>query len=491
MLPIFKNYIHGEFVDGASTYESINPANGEAWAVVPACDEAQTKSAVDSAHKAFMSNEWVTTTATQRGKLLFRLADLMTENAKTIADIETKDTGKIIRETEAQILYIAEYLRYFGGLADKVEGSHFQIDKQDLEVYTRREPIGVVAAIIPWNSQMFLAAVKFGPAIAAGCTLVMKASEEAPAPLLEFARLVDEAGFPPGVFNMISGFGQECGRVLTSHPLISRISFTGGTEAARRVIENSAHNLADVSLELGGKSPVIVFDDVKVDSMINGVLAGIFGATGQSCVSGSRLLVHRNIKQELLSELKERAESILVGDPGLMSTEYGPLATKAQLEKIERIVEESINSGAKLVTGGKRPEGFDNGTYYLPTILDCSDAPNAASVENELFGPVLSVLTFDTEEEAIEIANNTKFGLAGGVFTKDISRAHRMVRAVRSGVLYVNTYRVISPLVPFGGFGETGYGRESGQQSVLDYTRTKSVWINTSDEPIADPFKMR
>ena len=490
-LPVFRNYINGEFVESSQQYESINPATGLAWAIVPVADKAESEAAVESAHRAFVSPEWARMTATERGKLLFRLADIMAENSDVLAAIETKDTGKIIRETRAQVAYICEYVRYFAGLADKVEGTHLPIDKQDMEVFLRREPIGVVAAIIPWNSQMFLAATKFGPAIAAGCTMVMKASEEAPAPLLEFARLVDEAGFPPGVFNIVSGYGQDCGKVITSHPLISRIAFTGGPETARHVIHNSAENLADVSLELGGKSPVIVFDDVDVDSMINGIVAGIFGATGQSCVAGSRLIVHRNVKDEILSKLKAKAESILIGDPELMETEYGPLATVAQVEKIERIVAESIAAGATLITGGKRPADYADRTYYLPTILDCSNVEDASSVTNELFGPVLSVLTFDTEEEAVAIANNTRFGLAGGVFTKNISRAHRMIRAIRSGVVWVNTYRVISPMAPFGGFGESGYGREGGIQSLLDYMRTKSVWINTSEEPIPDPFKMR
>ncbi len=490
-LRVFKHYIDGEFVAGEQTFDSLNPATGQAWATMPAACEKQTEAAVAAAHRAFLSSEWSTMTATQRGKLLYRLADLLADNASVLAELETRDTGKIIRETQGQIGYTAEYIRYFAGLADKIEGSHLPIDKPDMEVYLRREPIGVVAAVVPWNSQLFLSAVKFGPAIAAGCTVVLKASEEGPAPLLEFARLVHEAGFPAGVFNIITGFGDQCGRVLTSHPKVSRIAFTGGPETARHIVHNSASNLADISLELGGKSPVIVFDDVDVGTMVNGVVAGIFGASGQSCVAGSRLLVQRGIKEKLLAELTGIAEQIHIGTPDLQETEFGPLATPEQLTKIERVVEQSLQSGARLVTGGQRPEAFPEGNYYTPTILDCSDAVDAASVSNELFGPVLSVLTFDTEEEAIAMANDSTYGLAGGVFTTNLARAHRVIRAVRSGILWVNTYRVVSPIAPFGGYADSGLGREGGMQSVLDYTRSKTVWINTSDAPIPDPFKLR
>lgn len=490
-LPVFRNYIDGAFVEGGTTFDSLNPATGAAWATMPAASAADTARAVEAAHRAFLSPDWAAMTPTARGKLLYRLADLLAENTQELAAIETTDTGKIIRETSAQVGYTADYIRYFAGLADKIEGSHLPIDKADIEVYLRREPIGVVAAIVPWNSQLFLAAVKFGPALAAGCTVVLKASEDAPGPLLKFAELVDKAGFPPGVFNIITGFGDDCGRVLTTHPNVARIAFTGGPGTARHIVRNSAENLAYTTLELGGKSPVVVFDDVNLDTMINGVVAGIFGAAGQSCVAGSRLLVQRGIKDELLARLKAKAEDILIGDPSDPATEYGPLATKGQIDKIERVVADSLSAGARLITGGARPEGHAGGQFYLPTILDCSDAQNAASVAEELFGPVLSVLTFDTEDEAIALANTTQFGLAGGVFTPNLARAHRMIRAVRSGILWVNTYRVVSPIAPFGGYGESGLGREGGMESTLDYTRTKTVWINTSDAPIPDPFKMR
>jgi aldehyde dehydrogenase (NAD+)/betaine-aldehyde dehydrogenase len=359
-----------------------------------------------------------------------------------------------------------------------------------MEAWLRREPIGVVAAVVPWNSQLFLSAVKLGPALAAGCTIVLKASEEAPGPMLDFARLVHEAGFPPGVVNIITGFGAECGATLTSHPLVARIAFTGGPETARHVVRNSAENLAVLSLELGGKSPIVVFGDADIESAANAVVAGIFAATGQSCVAGSRLLVQRGLKDAFLERLARKAAQIRIGDPQKHETELGPLATERQRDKIERIVADSITSGARLIAGGSRPKDFDRGFYYLPTILDCSGV-NSPSVEEELFGPVLSVLAFDDEDEAVRIANATPYGLASGVFTRDLARAHRMIRRIRAGIVWVNTYRAISPIAPFGGYGLSGFGREGGLESVLDYTRTKSVWLRTSDDPFPDPFVMR
>ncbi|KIX46831.1 aldehyde dehydrogenase [Burkholderia pseudomallei] len=490
MLQRFQQYIDGTFEHAASEFDSIDPAGGTVWARMPAASADDVDRAVRAAHRALNEAAWANLTASERGKLLYRLAELIERDALRLAELETRDTGKIIRETRSQIGYVAEYYRYYAGVADKIQGAWLPVDKPDMEVTLRREPVGVVAAIVPWNSQLFLSAVKVGPALAAGCTVVLKASEDGPAPLLEFARLVHEAGFPKGVVNIVTGFGNDCGRTLTSHPLVSHIAFTGGPETARHVVRNSADNLAAISLELGGKSPVLVFDDADLESTCNAVIAGIFAATGQSCVAGSRLIVQRGIHDALVERLTARARAIRIGDPQDMATEMGPLATRRQLEHIQRVLDASIEAGGRVVTGGSRPEGLAAGHYFLPTIVDCPNA-KVPSVMEELFGPVLSVVMFDTEAEAIALANDTKYGLASGVFTGDLTRAHRLTRALRAGIVWVNTYRAVSPIVPFGGYGLSGLGREGGFEAVLEYTRTKSVWIRTSDEPIADPFVMR
>lgn len=490
MLQRFQQYIDGTFEHAASEFDSIDPAGGTVWARMPAASADDVDRAVRAAHRGLNEAAWANLTASERGKLLYRLAELIERDALRLAELETRDTGKIIRETRSQIGYVAEYYRYYAGVADKIQGAWLPVDKPDMEVTLRREPVGVVAAIVPWNSQLFLSAVKIGPALAAGCTVVLKASEDGPAPLLEFARLVHEAGFPKGVVNIVTGFGNDCGRTLTSHPLVSHIAFTGGPETARHVVRNSADNLAAISLELGGKSPVLVFDDADLESTCNAVIAGIFAATGQSCVAGSRLIVQRGIHDALVERLTARARAIRIGDPQDMATEMGPLATRRQLEHIQRVLDASIEAGGRVVTGGSQPEGLAAGHYFLPTIVDCPNA-KVPSVMEELFGPVLSVVMFDTEAEAIALANDTKYGLASGVFTGDLTRAHRLTRALRAGIVWVNTYRAVSPIVPFGGYGLSGLGREGGFEAVLEYTRTKSVWIRTSDEPIADPFVMR
>jgi acyl-CoA reductase-like NAD-dependent aldehyde dehydrogenase len=490
MMQRFQHLIDGRFEDGDAAFESVNPATGLPWALMPRAGEKDVERAVTAAHRALTAKEWRGLTATQRGKLLFRLADLVAQNAQALAELETTDTGKIIRETSAQIAYVAEYFRYFGGLADKLQGAYLPIDKPDMEVWIRREPIGVVAAVVPWNSQLFLSAVKLAPALAAGCTVVLKASEDGPAPLLAFAKLVQEAGFPAGAVNIITGFGPDCGQVLTSHPLVSRIAFTGGPSTARHVMRNAAENLAHVTLELGGKSPVVVFEDADLDSTANAVVAGIFAATGQSCVAGSRLIVQRSIKDRLLNVLKAKAEAIRIGAPDLRETEMGPLATLRQREHIEAVIRASIAAGARLITGGSAPASAPSGFYFAPTILDCSGT-TAPAISTELFGPVLAVIDFETEEQAVSLANATPYGLASGVFTRNLSRAHSMSRDIRAGVVWINTYRAVSPMAPFGGFGLSGNGREGGLESILDYTRAKTVWLRTSDDAIPDPFVMR
>ena len=483
----FQQYIDGVFEDGNARFASLDPATGAPWAEMPEAREGDVNRAVAAARRAFEAGPWPAMTATARGKLLARLAELIATHAGALAEIETRDTGKIIRETSAQIAYVADYYRYYAGLADKIEGAHLPIDKPDLEVWTRREPVGVVAAIVPWNSQLFLAAVKIGPALAAGCTLVVKASEDGPGPLLAFARLVHEAGFPPGVVNVITGFGPTCGAALTRHPGVDHIAFTGGPNAGRAVVRNSAETLASTSLELGGKSPFIVFADADLESAVNAQVAGIFAAAGQSCVAGSRLIVERSIKDAFLARLKARAEAVRIGAPLDMATEVGPLATERQRAHVADLIARSEAAGARRLTGGP-VEG--PGWYWRPTILDC-DGTDAPALSEEFFGPVLSAVSFETEAEAVRLANDTPFGLASGVFTRDLARGHRMIRAIRAGIVWVNTYRAVSPIAPFGGFGLSGQGREGGLAAALDYTRTKTVWLRTSDDPIPDPFVMR
>lgn len=485
----FHLYINGKFESGVASFESVDPATGQVWAHMPEARTDEVNRAVEAAHRALHEPAWAEMTASQRGKLLYKLADLLEQAAPELAAIETIDTGKIIRETRSQIAYVAEYYRYYAGVADKIEGQIIPVDKPDMQVWMTREPVGVVAAIVPWNSQLFLSAVKLGPALAAGCTVVLKASEEAPGPLLAFARLLDQAGFPAGVVNVITGFGPECGAVLSSHPKVAHIAFTGGPDTAQRIISNSAKNMAKVSLELGGKSPLMVFADADLDSAVNAQLAAVFAASGQSCVAGSRLLLEASIKDRFLERLIEKVEHIQIGSPQDMATEYGPLCTARQISTIERVVAESITQGAQLLTGGQRLDR--PGHFYAPTILDCSQATQATSMRTELFGPVLSVDIFHDEQEAITKANDSEYGLAAGVFTTQLTRAHRLSKALRAGVVWLNTYRAISPLAPFGGFGLSGHGREGGLAAVLDYTTTKTTWLRTSDEPIGDPFVMR
>jgi len=488
----YKMFINGEWSDSEnnSTFESINPSTGKPWAVIPEASENDVNLAVTSAYNAFNEGEWSKITPTQRGKYLRKLGELLADKSEELGKIESIDTGKLLKETRWQAKYIAEYFHYYAGLADKIEGATLPIDKPDMYAFNVREPLGVVAAIVPWNSQLFLVAVKIGPALAAGNTVVLKASEHASAAMLEFGKVIQEAGFPPGVVNIISGHGDPCGKTLTTHPLVHRISFTGGPNTARHVIRNSAENFAEVSLELGGKSPFIVFDDADLESAVNGSIAGIFGASGQSCVAGSRVYLHEKIADKFLDKMVSLASSINIGDPLLEETQMGPLATQGQMKLIEGEISKAKNEGAKILHGGKKPTNLDGGWFYEPTIVDCKDQ-KMKIVDTELFGPVLSVLRFKTEEEVIKLANDTKYGLAAGVFTKNGARSLRVTKALRAGIVWVNTYRVVSPIAPFGGYKDSGYGRESGMQAIHDYTRIKTVWINTSDEPMSNPFQMR
>ena len=357
-----------------------------------------------------------------------------------------------------------------------------------MHVFTQREPIGVVVAIVPWNAQMFLTATKLGPALAAGCSVVLKASEVAPAPMFEFARLCEQAGFPPGVVSVITGDAENCAIPLTRHPDVDRIAFTGGPDTARHVVRNSAENFAVTTLELGGKSPILVFDDADLDGAANGLIAGNFGASGQSCVAGSRGLIHRPIFEELVQKIADKAAQITVGDPLAVDTHVGPLCTAAQIIRIEETLATAVAQGACIRFGGVPLD--QPGNYMAPTLVECTD-PETETLKVEMFGPVMSLIPFDTEEEAIAIANGTPFGLGSGVFTQNLARAHRVSSRIKAGICWINTYRAVSPIAPFGGVNQSGYGREAGIEAVQDYTRTKTIWINTSDAPMANPFVMR
>ncbi len=487
----YKMLIDGEWVLSSDnkTFESSNPTTGESWCTIPEASTKDVNSAVDAAHKAFIDGPWSKMTPTERGEHLRKLAEILASKSEELGKIETIDTGKMLKETKWQAKYISQFFNFFAGCADKVSGQTLPIDKTDLFVFTNREPLGVVAAIVPWNSQLFLVAVKIGPALAAGNTIVLKASEHASAAMLAFGKCVEEAGIPPGVVNIITGHGDPCGKELTSHPKVARISFTGGPTSARHVIRNSAENFAEVSLELGGKSPFIVFDDADIENAVNCSIAGIFGATGQSCVAGSRLYLQENIADEFLRLIVKQAKNIKIGDPLLDETQMGPLCTKGQLENIKTELAFAVEEGATLLCGGKSPEGLGE-LFFEPTIVDCP-SQKLKIVDTELFGPVLSVIKFKTEQEVISLANDTKHGLAAGIFSKSNSKCLRVSKAVHAGIVWVNTYRVVSPIAEFGGFKNSGYGRESGFQAIYDYTRPKTVWMNMSDEPAANPFVMK
>ncbi len=488
--PHYQLFIDGEWVEGSAgqTMSTQNPATGEDWATFACASPEDVDRAIAAARCALNDPVWRDMTQTERGKRIYRLAELIEKNAKRIGEIETTDSGKLLAETASQSAYVGDYYRYYAGLADKIEGAVLPIDKPDMHVFTRREPIGVVVAIVPWNAQMFLSATKLGPALAAGCSIVLKASEIAPAPMLEFAKLVEEAGFPPGVVSVITGDAEDCAIPLTRHPDVDRIAFTGGPETARHVVRNSAENFAVTTLELGGKSPIIVFDDADLDGAANGLIAGNFGASGQSCVAGTRGLVHRPVFEKLAALIEQKMEGVVIGDPLHGDTHVGPLCTSAQVEKIEATLAKAVSDGATIRFGGApvdRP-----GNFMAPTLVECANM-DTETLKIEMFGPVMSLLPFDTEEEAIAIANSTPFGLGSGVFTENVARAHRVSSRLKAGICWVNTYRAVSPIAPFGGYDQSGYGREAGIESVLDYTRTKTTWISTSEKPMANPFVMR
>ena len=489
----YRLYIGGEWVDPDSNdwFESYNPYTGKPWALIPRGTAADVDRAVDAAFDAFAKGPWGTMHPSARGQLMHRLGDLIAEHAEQLAAVEVRDNGKLMAEMHGQLKYIPQWYYYFGGLADKIEGAVIPSDKPDMFNYTRYEPLGVVAAITAWNSPLLLATWKLAPGLAAGNTFVLKPSEYTSASAFEFVKLIEEAGFPPGVVNVISGFGGDVGEPLVMHPRVAKVAFTGSEMGGQKVYETAAKGLKRVTLELGGKSPNIVFDDANIDNAVKGAISGIFAATGQTCIAGSRLLIQEPIHNEFMDRLVAFAETAKMGDPMNLDTQVGPVTTKPQYEKILNYIDVAKNEGAQCVLGGaaaSRPECGD-GWFVEPTIF--TNVTNDMRIaREEVFGPVLSVIRFKDEDEAVEIANDTPYGLAAGLWTESIRRAISVSDRLQAGTIWVNTYRAISYLAPFGGYKRSGLGRESGIEGIREYLQVKSVMINNSPE-MPNPFAMR
>jgi aldehyde dehydrogenase (NAD+) len=486
----YRMFIGGEWVDAVSgeTFETHNPYTGKAWALIPRGAAADADRAVRAAHKAFMTGDWPKLTASQRGALMRKLGDLIAEKAEYLAQIEVRDNGKLYSEMRGQTTYMAQWYYYFGGLADKIEGSVIPTDKPEVFNYTVHEPLGVVAAIVPWNSPLLLTAWKLAPSLAAGNTVVLKPSEFTSASLLEFMKLIEQAGFPPGVVNVVTGFGADVGSALVEHPLVAKITFTGSDTTGQRIYESAARGMKRVSLELGGKSPNIVFDDADLDNAVKGAISGIFAATGQTCIAGSRLLVQRSIHDKFVDKLVTFAKTAKIGDPMASDTQVGPVTTPPQFKKVLDYIDIARSEGATAALGGKRAEQF-GGYFVEPTIF--TGVRNSMRIaQEEVFGPVLSVIPFEDEDDAVAIGNDVVFGLAAGVWTQSMRRSLYMAKKLQAGTIWVNTYRAVSYLSPFGGYKRSGIGRESGQEMIKEYLQTKSVWISTATE-VPNPFVMR
>lgn len=477
----YQLFIDGKWTDSLSgeTFETINPGTGEVHALVSQGGEEDLNHAVKAARKAFESGPWATMSPSDRGRLLYKAAQKMWENSDFLAEVESKDNGLPINETKHIALpSTIDVLEFYAGLANKVQGDTLASPHNRFN-YTLKEPLGVIGAIVPWNFPLMLTMWKLAPALAAGNTIVIKPAKETSTSILELAKLFQEVGIPDGVINIVPGPGSTVGSALASHPDVDKIAFTGSTDTGRLIMQAATKNLKPVSLELGGKSPNIVFDDATLEDAVNGAMFGIYFAQGQVCASGSRLFVQESIYDKFMDLFASKVQSIRVGNPLEATTQMGPQVSAQQLKTIEKYVAVGLEEGAELVTGGQR--GNKNGYYFTPTIF--GDVTNEMTIaREEIFGPVVSVIRFKDEEDALRQANDTIYGLASGIWTNDLKRAHRMARGIQAGTVYVNTYSMLDSTTPFGGMKQSGFGRELGVQAMDMYTHSKSVWIDLAEK---------
>ncbi|MBS7700851.1 MAG: aldehyde dehydrogenase [Chelatococcus sp.] len=482
-------YIGGEWVEPASGeyFETVDPFTARPWAMVARGGAADADRAIRAAHKAFKEGPWSRMHPSERGKLIYRLGQLIEEHADALAEIEVRDNGRLLAEMQHQIRYLPKWFYYYAGLADKIEGVVHPCDKPALS-FSRPEPLGVCVGIVPWNAPLLLFSLKAAPALAAGNTLVMKPAEYTSATALKLMELVEAAGFPPGVINVVTGYGKEAGEPLVTHPLTRHLGFTGSTATGAYLYSLAAKDVKRASLELGGKSPNIVFSDADIDNAVRGVVGGIFGAVGQTCIAGSRLLIQRAIHDQFVEKLAAFSKSARIGNPREVTTQIGPIANRMQYDKVLGYIDVARQEGAELVLGGKRPDIPEcaEGFFIEPTIFTGVNNQMRIARE-EVFGPVLSTIIFDEMEEAVEIANDSEFGLAAGVWTANMRQALRMSEMLEAGSVWVNTYRDISYTTPFGGYKKSGIGRENGIEGIKEYLQTKAVWLSTAEE-IENPF---